>query len=117
MKALKEVRRFSCDYRIVNPDGEIRWMRTVSSPLLAADGTPTSYVGVCEDITERKWAEDALRESEERFRTLSASAPVGIFLMDEGGQIVFTNERDREIAGVLLQCRFQRRALSVRPHR
>ncbi|HWQ18587.1 MAG TPA: PAS domain S-box protein [Methanotrichaceae archaeon] len=55
---------------------------------------------IFEDITERKRSEDALRESEERFRTLAISSPVGIFRTDEHGKYIYVNDRWCEISGL-----------------
>lgn len=91
----RENDQFSRDFRIVTPGGEVRWVNMRSKPA----GRLGSRVGTLEDITERKQAEDALRQSEERFRTLGASAPIGIFRSDAAGKVVFVNKRFVEIAG------------------
>ncbi|MBD1923790.1 diguanylate cyclase [Microcoleus sp. FACHB-831] len=57
---------------------------------------------ICEDITERKLALDALRESEYRYYTLAKMAPVGICHTDADGQCLYVNERWRELAGMTL---------------
>jgi PAS domain S-box-containing protein len=99
MRRLAKAETYTFEYRVVRKNGDSRWVRTVSNALLNKDGNITSHVGAAEDITERKRAEDALRESEERFRTLSASAPVGIFLMNHKNQIVYMNDRLKAING------------------
>jgi PAS domain S-box-containing protein len=55
------------------------------------------------DITERKQAEQKLRENEERFRSLSACSPVGIFLTDVEGRCTYTNPRCQAICGFTLE--------------
>ena len=95
-RANRENDEFSRDFRIITPDGDIRWVNVRSKPA----GSPGSRIGTLEDITDRKRADDALRQSEERFRTLGASAPIGIFHSDTAGKVVFVNERFAEIAGV-----------------
>src|SRR6266850_3769317 len=52
------------------------------------------------DITERKQTEEVIRLSEQRFRTLTTQAPVGIFLTDSEGDCLFVNNRWCEIAGI-----------------
>ena len=86
---------FMLDFRILTPQGDLRWVTVHSRPA----GSDGRRVGTLEDITERKQAEDDLRQSEERFRTLGASAPIGIFHSDAAGKFVFVNERFVEIAG------------------
>jgi PAS domain S-box-containing protein len=103
LKAGSELRTFSWEYRIVKPGGEVRWVRTVSSPILSRDGSFVSYVGVAADITEEKRAADALHESEEKFRTLSASAPIGIFSTDPQGNFIYANQHLLDTFGLRLE--------------
>jgi len=88
--ALRRGRPFFAEFRVRAPDGALRWLRGRSVPL-HPDGRATTHVGTVEDITERRLALDALRESEERFRLLSDAAPLGIFLMNPEGRVTYAN--------------------------
>jgi PAS domain S-box-containing protein len=102
VKAIVEQGEVS-DFEIRLKAGDGRLVSTSLSAhiLRGLDGSFIGAEGVLRDITKRKQAEEALRKSEELFRTLSASAPVGIFLMmDDKGQVIYTNERLQAIAGV-----------------
>jgi PAS domain S-box-containing protein len=70
---------------------------SVSRVVLGADEI---FVGIMHDISERKRAEAALHESRELFRSLSESAPVGIFHADPIGTCLFTNRRWQEMTGL-----------------
>jgi PAS domain S-box-containing protein len=62
---------FDVEFRITNPDGSIHWIRDRGFPIRDESGRVYRMAGTAQDITERKLAEEALRESEERFRQLA----------------------------------------------
>jgi PAS domain S-box-containing protein len=62
---------FDHEYRIVRPDGEIRWIWDRGFPVSLEDGTIQRYVGVAQDVTQRKHREELLRGSLERFELVS----------------------------------------------
>ncbi len=67
------------EYRIVRPDGTIRWVWDRGFPIRGDSGRVVRIAGIAEDITERKRIEQALREGEERFHTLADATPVLIW--------------------------------------
>jgi diguanylate cyclase (GGDEF)-like protein/PAS domain S-box-containing protein len=69
-------------------NGELYWESATICPIRDASGRPTHYIAVKEDITERKRVEQALRDSEQRFRIAAANATDCIFDLDpESGRI------------------------------
>ena len=68
---------FSLEHRVLRPDGSIGWTSSRAVPILDAHGTVREWFGAASDITERKRAEAALRETERNYRALAdASAEV-----------------------------------------
>jgi PAS domain S-box-containing protein len=92
--------QFTMEYRLRRRDGEYRWVYDTGIPLFSQDGQFLGYIGSCIDISDRKLAEKALQESEDKYRTLATLSPVGIFRSDEEGRCVYVNERWKEIAGI-----------------
>ncbi len=62
---------YDVEFRIFRPDGSVRWIRDRGFPIRDQTGQIYRVAGIANDITERKLADDALRESEERFRQLA----------------------------------------------
>ena len=76
---------FEQEYRIVRPDGMIRWVWDRGFPIRDAAGQVCRVAGIAEDITGRKEAEQQIRESEQRFRAMADSAPVLLWVADACG--------------------------------
>jgi PAS domain S-box-containing protein len=79
------------EYRIVRPDGSVRWVSDRGFAIKDENGLVVRIAGIAEDITERKRAEVALRESEERFRELAELMPETIFEVNLKGRLTFVN--------------------------
>jgi PAS domain S-box-containing protein len=61
------------EYRIVRPDGSMRWILARAFPIMDDEGNINRIAGIAEDITERKIAEEEVRKSEMKYRQLSES--------------------------------------------
>ncbi len=77
------------EYRIVVPGGNIRWVGAGGSTTYSESGEPLRMSGVCIDITDRKRAEDALRESEAHYKQLVENISDVIFTLDPQGTITY----------------------------
>ena len=76
-----------------------RWLRVTAEPVEGESGEHVSGVHIVRDITEEKQTEQALRESEERFRSVYESAAVGIAIVDPAGVILGTNPACERMLG------------------
>lgn len=84
-------------------NGELFWEHATISPIRNFEGKITHFIGIKQDITESKRAEEALLESEEKFRKISSSAQDAIIMMDGEGRISFWNEAAERIFGYTFQ--------------
>ena len=92
---------FECEYRVVNrSDGNVHSVFTDGDVTFDATGEPCRVVGIVQDITERKSAENALRETRDgRLRTIVDTAVDAIVVIDEEGLIQTANPATERIFG------------------
>lgn len=84
------------EYRIVRPDGTIRWVSDRAYAVRGRSGRVCRMAGVAQDITVRKEAEEALRESRARLRAAVESLPFDFFMLDNDGNYTMFNSVVRE---------------------
>ncbi len=91
-RALENRGPFRAEARVRRADGQWRWIASQAGPRLSPTGEFLGHVGISPDITKRKQAEDALRDSEERYRHQFVDNSVVMLLIDPGdGRIVDAN--------------------------
>jgi PAS domain S-box-containing protein len=91
-RAVDEKRGYSTGYRIVLPDGTAKHLETIGQPVFSASGELVEIVTTQIDVTERKRAEQTLRESEGKIRRLVDANILGICIWNLQGAIVEANE-------------------------
>ncbi|MDB5336868.1 MAG: hypothetical protein JWN70_2487 [Planctomycetaceae bacterium] len=97
--ALRERRMYEVEHRIRHKDGSIRWIWARGHGVFTPDGSLRFIEGLNLDMTRQKQAEQALRESEERFRGTFENAAVGIGHLHPTGRLLRINEKGCAILG------------------
>jgi len=87
------------EYRIIRTDGSVRWIRDRGFPIKDESGKVYRVAGVAEDITERRQAEQALRETNETLRALIHASPLAIFALDFEGKVKMWNPAAERVFG------------------
>ena len=102
-KAVADARQkrepFTAEFRVLHLDGTVRWVTEGGQFYYSANGDAVRMLGMAVDITERKQAEQRLRESEERFRLVANTAPVKIWMSGTDKLCNYVNQRWLEFTG------------------
>jgi PAS domain S-box-containing protein len=85
--------------RYIHRSGAVVWVRMRISKVEESGGHPPYFVVHVEDITERKRTEEALSESEDRFRVMADCCPTLMWVTDAKGEVQFINRAHREFCG------------------
>jgi PAS domain S-box-containing protein len=99
-RARKEGGSIVLHYRIIRPDGEIRYIESRGNSLYDEHGKPIRRAGLSMDVTDRKMAEAGLRESEERLRQLADNVNAVFWIIDyPSGNVLYINPAYEKIWG------------------
>ncbi|HQA83178.1 MAG TPA: PAS domain S-box protein [Syntrophales bacterium] len=87
------------EYKIIDSEGKERWIFQSNKGIFDDGGNIIAVEGICRDITEGKRAEEALRESESRFRRFAEIAPAGIVILDRNGDPSYVSHKFLDLFG------------------
>jgi PAS domain S-box-containing protein len=114
-QSVAETHFWDTEHRVVWPDGSVHWLLAKGRVFLDDSGRPVRLAGVNLDITERKQAQAALYESEERFRNMADAAPVMIWASGPGKTGTFFSKRWLDFTGRTMEQESANRWESVHP--
>ena len=105
------------EFRIQRANGEFAYVSGRAHVVHDRDGIPIRVIGAIEDITARRQSEEAVRESESRFRSVAESAADGILLTNADCTIMLANEQSARLFGLTATELVGRGMLSLMPER
>jgi PAS domain S-box-containing protein len=82
---------YKTEFRVRRADGEYRWTTAHAVPLFNEDGSVREWIGANTDVTEQRWAEQALRASERRMRFVFDAMPQKIYTATPAGSVDYIN--------------------------
>ncbi|MEW6158717.1 MAG: PAS domain S-box protein [Verrucomicrobiota bacterium] len=90
---------WKADCLVVRRDGQLRWIADVAVHVLDDEGRPAESIGMLQDITDRKQAEEAMRENEEKYRSIVETTHEWLWAIDLEWRLTYTNPAVEEILG------------------
>ncbi|WP_017717108.1 PAS domain S-box protein [Kamptonema formosum] len=96
---LQTAEEFSQEYRIIRPDGDIRWIWARSFPICDETGRVYRLVGIAEDITSRVLAEQTLQQQKELLQTIFDHIPVMVTFYSPEGEMLLLNREVERVLG------------------
>jgi PAS domain S-box-containing protein len=102
-RGVREKKSFGHEFRIVLPDGTIRHVEAMNDPLFSASGELTEIIVTGVDVTDRKRAEEAIRESEYKLRQIIETVPTFLWSTEPDGKVSYVNQRILDYCGVRLE--------------
>jgi PAS domain S-box-containing protein len=107
MEAVQTRSLLEIEYQIRGADGNYRYFQVRGVPILNEDGSIREWIGTCTDIHDRKQAEDAIKQSEERYRSLIAATSQIVWTADDEGRCpdlpsmrAYTGQTEAEVVGL-----------------
>lgn len=97
--AVNEARGFALDFRSVKENGDLVWLSVQTAMTTDATGKANRLIGIAQDVSSRKEADEDLRESEERYRAFFSQATAGVSELDLEGNIILANNTFCDILG------------------
>jgi PAS domain S-box-containing protein len=101
-RAIREKAEWEADYRIVHPNGPVRDIHAVAHPVLSTSGDLVEFVGTVIDVTERKAAEERIREQELELRQILDLVPQQVRVYGPGGERLYANRVAFDYYGISL---------------
>jgi len=106
MEAVQTKSLYEMEYRLRGADGNYRYFQGRAVPILNEDGSIREWVGTCIDIHDRKQAEDAIKQSEERYRSLILATSQIVWITDPEGRCedtpsmrAYTGQTEAQVVG------------------
>jgi PAS domain S-box-containing protein len=112
-KALEDGEPYLIEYRMMRPTGELAWIATYGQPVRGDDGNVHGVIGISQEITARKQADEALREREQQLSAFVTQTTAGLAQVDLTGRFTLVNDRFCEITGYTREALFERTMQSI----
>ena len=98
-EAMRNKSLFELEHRVRRVDGSVGWTFSRAIPVLSDEGEIVEWFGMAADITDRKEAETALREGEERFRNMADHSPLMMWVTNARAECIYLNRSWYEFTG------------------
>jgi PAS domain S-box-containing protein len=115
-RAIVEKADYDVDFRILLPDGKVKWIHTVGHPVFTSSGDLVQFLGSSTDITERKQAEKKLKEQEMELRQMLDLTPQYLGVLGADGCPIYANQASLDYLGMTLEEWQQRGGIGDEVH-
>jgi PAS domain S-box-containing protein len=106
---------FEVEYRVVRPDGTLRWIQDRGFPIKDESGRFYRFAGIARDVTEHKQAEEAVRRSEDRIQLIIDTIPTMAWSLRPDGELDFVNQRWLDYTGLSFEGAIEEPTRTVHP--